>query len=512
MKNGSNKDISAEEGIVNKKPSFIMILGVLMALTGLAVKGYESFTSDDAQVAAPAVKDKPSTSNAVADIERKKECMSAEERAFSCLEGSWSGNSVMSGAVFANSTSERQRMEGLAHILQYGQVTQSENVYVQENGACGSILTIAGQYKGSSYSGIFYCNKTQNLKSLPDPRSPTKYRDGENPLLGKWIKTTASLDDKAIWSFNSNGTYEERMGGLQTKLYRLLGDILAIRNAADDGWWLYTIKTIDESTIELVNSFPLQKEPDGLLVRLKKIQDPVLSNDKVKDVRQSFGPPSVLAVDEKTKITVSGTIQSTQHGYQLVMTEERRFTGDDICDAQISRSVWLESNETLLRQHVGRMVSVTGVLDCPRGGWILRDLKIAVHRELSEIPAANYSLVQYPARSESEAVKRCGENPRLFENIDLEKQLKQSMRKSTATLMKTHDDAIDRINSGRMQQSACPMLAEHIRTRLKVLENNFRHKSSAGKEPYMLWEGCTATISSPLYRGCFGGNLNAPRR
>jgi hypothetical protein len=129
-------------------------------------------------------------------------------------------------------------------------------VYEPNTGACGEVIFAEGQYKGNTYSGQFYCNKSYFLTNLPPGRSPTLYSPDTNPLIGTW-RMTSRFGTSYIWQFEANWTGTDHRGSYIGKVdYRLIGDILAVRSENHNDWTLYQLKAVAEDKVEMTDTRP----------------------------------------------------------------------------------------------------------------------------------------------------------------------------------------------------------------------------------------------------------------
>jgi hypothetical protein len=91
-------------------------------------------------------------------------------------------------------------------------------------------------------------------------------------------------------------------------------------------------------------------------------------------------------------ITLEGVVISPQEQgdpFVLKMGTAKAFGGDPDCGKQQKAEIDLWDQASKLRPYVGKVVSVSGRLDCPRGGYVLRDVKIAVPGSSQPAVSAN---------------------------------------------------------------------------------------------------------------------------
>lgn len=91
-------------------------------------------------------------------------------------------------------------------------------------------------------------------------------------------------------------------------------------------------------------------------------------------------------------ITLEGVVISPQEQgdpFVLKMGTAKAFGGDPDCGKQQKAEIDLWDQASKLRPYVGKVVSITGQLDCPRGGYVLRDVKIAAAGLSQPVAAAN---------------------------------------------------------------------------------------------------------------------------
>jgi len=91
-------------------------------------------------------------------------------------------------------------------------------------------------------------------------------------------------------------------------------------------------------------------------------------------------------------ITLEGVVTAPQEQgdpFVLKMATAKAFGGDPDCGKQQKAEIDLWDQASKLRPYIGKAVSVTGQLDCPRGGYVLRDVKFAVAGSSQPVAAAN---------------------------------------------------------------------------------------------------------------------------
>ena len=72
----------------------------------------------------------------------------------------------------------------------------------------------------------------------------------------------------------------------------------------------------------------------------------------------------------------------------LRLSAPRQFSGDADCGRQQQAEIALWDAPARLAPHVGRRVQVSGRLDCPRGGYVLRELRIGAAPAPASAPVA----------------------------------------------------------------------------------------------------------------------------
>ena len=90
-------------------------------------------------------------------------------------------------------------------------------------------------------------------------------------------------------------------------------------------------------------------------------------------------------------ITLTGIVAAPRERgdpYELRLAAPRQFSGDADCGRQQKAEIALWDAPARLAPHVGRRVQVSGRLDCPRGGYVLRELRIGAAPAPASAPVA----------------------------------------------------------------------------------------------------------------------------
>ena len=186
----------------------------------------------------------------LASGKREQECGASQIFWPYCYSDGWSGNTPRGLAMFGGPGKER--LEGLAHILENGSSRRVKLLFDKESGVCGEIVEMSGTYHGSTYTGLFFCNKTALLPTASD--LPEKTATTENFLIGTWEKTDPKAIKAEIWTFLPDGHLNAT--GSKKRSYKYFGPSFATKDEGENTWWVYQITGVSPRKITFKNASP----------------------------------------------------------------------------------------------------------------------------------------------------------------------------------------------------------------------------------------------------------------
>ena len=192
---------------------------------------------------------------------RERECDAAPMRLGYCSLNSWGGPEPMSQILGASSSAQTEKWEGLLHILKNGNLTRRQIFFDKQTGACGEVAEGSAVYRGSSYSGTFYCDKSQYLATPSDIENKTL--TAENFLVGKWTKTDkpkASWSEDKNWEFFPDGT---SLQDGHKYYYAFFGRTFATKSSETSTWSVYEITEISQNKLTVMLAAPPKTYSSG---------------------------------------------------------------------------------------------------------------------------------------------------------------------------------------------------------------------------------------------------------
>jgi uncharacterized protein YecT (DUF1311 family) len=303
-------------GVLGFRRQTTASLGLLLVLlTSCSQEASQVPVSTSKVVAATAAPARvPAAESAPLSVARERECAARQVLWPYCYTDGWGGNTPSNEAMYA-SPSSKQRWDGLAHVLEHGELRRVQLMYDKTTGSCGEVVVATGNFQGSTYSGTFYCNKSQTLTVASD--LPDKTNSDQNFLLGKWNWTVVGKDDKpAIWEFLPDGSM---LQGQKKYDYKFFGPAFAIREAGESTWWVSKVLDSGPHHLQFKNS-----EPDGIgstTYALARIGPPPQTQTTVPVSKgPETGPASTLPVDPALPKIVQ--LQKTPDSSRLAAARE----------------------------------------------------------------------------------------------------------------------------------------------------------------------------------------------
>ena len=180
--------------------------------------------------------------------QRELECKASEVFWPYCYVDGWEGHSPSN--LINSGRGDNARWQGLDHVLQNGSSRRLKLFFDKNTGACGEVIEATGAHRGSTYTGVFYCNKTPFLPTASD--LPEKTASSENILVGKWTKSAEEKWVKTLdWEFLADGSLQE---GEEKLNYKFFGPSFATKKTSDNKWWVYQITSVTNDRVLFTNA------------------------------------------------------------------------------------------------------------------------------------------------------------------------------------------------------------------------------------------------------------------